>query len=78
MPLVPSSLEAQLISLFTIDSSGRSNDGTGPSASEKAAKLTQIIDSYIKTATVTIPAGTPIQTTAGPGTITAPMTGTVS
>jgi hypothetical protein len=78
MPLVPSVLESQLLALFTVDSNGNSSDGTGPSAAQKAAKLTQLIDSYIKTATVTIPPGTPIQTTAGPGTITASMTGTVS
>jgi len=78
MPLAPSVLEGQLLALFTIDANGNSSDGTGPSAAAKAAKLTQLIDAYIKTATVTFPPGTPITTTAGAGTITAPMTGTIS
>jgi hypothetical protein len=54
MPLIPSVLETQLLALFTIDENGNSSDGTGPSASAKAAKLAQIIDTYIKTATVNV------------------------
>lgn len=79
MPLIPDVLEIELFRLFTIvDEKGRSLDGTGPDASDKAKRLAQIIDTYIKTATVTIPPGAAITTTAGPGTIVTPMTGTLS
>lgn len=54
MPLIPNVLETQLLALFTIDSDGNSLDTTGPSAAEKAKRLSEIIDTYIKTATVNV------------------------
>jgi imidazolonepropionase-like amidohydrolase len=46
-------------------------------AADAAQQLADAIDDYVKTGSVTFVAGTPIATSAGPGTITAPMTGNV-
>lgn len=76
MPLIPSLLEAQLLALFTIDDKGNSVDGTGPSASAKAAKLAQIIDTYIKTATVNVTTTATVIGASPGGPVTGTATGT--
>lgn len=77
MPLIPSVLETQLLALFTIvDEYGNSADGTGPSASAKAAKLAQIIDTYIKTATVNVTTTGTIVGVSPSGPVTGTSTGT--
>lgn len=74
MALISSSLETQLLALFTIDNNGIGSDTTGPSASDKAKRLAQIIDGYIKTATVNVTT-TGSFVGGGPG---GPVTGTTT
>lgn len=64
----------------------KNNDGTSVTADQKAAELSEAIakavssavDTYIKTATITAPIATPITTTAGPGTLLAPIVCTIA
>lgn len=57
-------------------------DRTEVSDSEAAERLATIIDSYIKSATITVPAGIPVSTTGGPaaqaGTTTAAQEALIS
>lgn len=76
MPLIPSLLETQLLALFTINDQGISQDGTGASASAKAAKLAQIIDTYIKTATVNVTTTATVVGVSPSGPVTGTATGT--
>lgn len=77
MPLIPSLLETQLVALLTIvDEDGNSADGTGASASAKAAKLAQIIDTYIKTATVNVTTTATVIGASPSGPVTGTATGT--
>lgn len=77
MPLIPDVLEIELFRLFTIvDEKGRSLDGTGPDASDKAKRLAQIIDTYIKTATVNVTTTGTIIGVSPSGPVTGTSTGT--
>ncbi|WP_299457841.1 hypothetical protein [uncultured Rikenella sp.] len=69
-------LQTQILELLT-DMRTR----TEISDTDFAASLADIIDSYIKSATITIAAGVPVSTTGGPaaqtGTTTAPAIATI-
>lgn len=77
MALVKSTLKASILSLLT-----SMRDKTEISDEEFADKLATAIDSYIKSATVTVAAGIAVTTSGSPtsqtGVTTAPGTGTIS
>ena len=72
MPLVETKLAKNLEGLFT------SMKDNPMSESEYAGELAKIINSHILTATVTVNAGIAVGTPAGPGSTSAPGTGSLS
>jgi hypothetical protein len=76
MALVPATLKSDLLSLFK-----RMKDSE-TSEDDYAGRLSEIIDRYVKTATVTVGAGIPVSTAgsagAQTGATTAPGTGSLS
>lgn len=74
--LVKPTLQKQILALLT-DMRTR----TEISDADFASSLADIIDTYIKSATITIAAGVPVSTTGGPaaqtGTTTAPAVATI-
>lgn len=74
--LVKKTLQQQILTLLT-DMRTR----TEISDADFASSLADIIDTYIKSATITIAAGVPVSTTGGPaaqtGTTTAPAVATI-
>lgn len=74
--LVKKTLQQQILALLT-DMRTR----TEISDTDFASSLADIIDTYIKSATITIAAGVPVSTTGGPaaqtGTTTAPAVATI-
>ncbi|MEG0519375.1 MAG: hypothetical protein RR555_11010 [Bacteroidales bacterium] len=77
MPLVIPTLQQSILSLLT-DMRTR----TDISDTEFAERLATMIDAYIKSATITVPAGIAVATTGGPaaqtGTTTAPQIALIS
>lgn len=77
MPLVKTTLKADILNLLT-----GMRDKTEVSDNEFADKLASAIDAYIKTATITVPAGIAVATTGSPaaqtGATTAPATALIS
>ena len=75
--LVKETLTAGILSLLT-----DMRERTEISDSEAARRLADMIDSYIKSATITVPAGIPVSTSGGPaaqsGATTAPQEAQIS
>lgn len=75
--LVKDTLKTGILSLLT-DMRSR----TEISDDEAAGRLADMIDTYIKSATITVPAGIPVSTTGGPaaqtGATTSPQTAQIS
>lgn len=73
MPLNKTALKNTILSILT------SMEGKNTDAKEEfATELSNAIDTYIKTATITVPAGIPVTTPSGAGVTTAPATATIA
>ncbi|MDR0387279.1 MAG: hypothetical protein LBH57_04510 [Treponema sp.] len=72
MALVQAALKTQLATLFN------SMKGAPMSEADFADQLASIINNHIKTATVTVNPGIAVATPQGPGSTTAPGTGSLS
>lgn len=79
---ISSSLQPKIKDILEQTKSGDNAITADQKALELSNAIAEVIaaqvDAYIKTAIVTIPPGTVIGTTAGPGTIVTPMIGTIS
>ena len=73
MPLVKSKLKMNIMSLLT-----EMRQRTEISDDEFAERLAGIIDEYIKSATITVPAGIPVSTTGSPTALTVATTATTT
>lgn len=91
MPLIVSTFELALkqdleTKIKPILNKTKNLDNSAVTADQKASELADAIakavssavDTYIKTATITAPIATPITTTAGPGTLLAPIICTIA
>ena len=84
MSLIPQTLKADIKAAYEEVKKYDGSEGkTGDDAIEYlATKITEAVDKYLKSATVTVPAGVPVATAgsaaAQTGTTTAPGIGTIS
>jgi hypothetical protein len=80
MPLVPATLQAQILDAFS--SQTAKTDNTQVALADLAQKLAAAIDTYIKSATITVPPGVAVATTgtaaAQTGVTTGPGVATIT